>query len=120
MKLKIKRHIKKFIDYTLTDEFKSIVIIVLVCFTICGLVFEIISTALVNEALDVATEQKENYDKLKVKYEELQSDFNRLEILSQEAYELFITYQETENWYEKFYYDNVDKYTGEIEGGYYE
>ena len=39
---------------------------------------------------------------------------------SQEVYELFITCQETESWYEKFYYDNVDKYTGEIEGEYYE
>lgn len=120
MKLKIKRYIKQFIDYTLTDEFKSIVMISLVCFTVCGFLFGVISTALVNETLDVATEQKEKYDKLEAKYEELQSDYNRLEMWSQEVYELFITCQETESWYEKFYYDNVDKYTGEIEGEYYE
>lgn len=120
MKLKIKKHIKQFIDYTLTDEFKSIVMISLVCFTVCGFLFGVISTSLVNETLDVATEQKEKYDKLETKYEELQSDYNRLEMWSQEVYELFITCQETESWYEKFYYDNVDKYTGEIEGEYYE
>lgn len=120
MKIKIKRYIKQFIDYTLTDEFKSMVMIMLLCFVACGLLFGIISTALVNEALNVATEQKENYDKLEVKYEKLQSDYNRLEMWSQEVYELFITCQETESWYEKFYYDNVDPYTGEIEGEYYE
>lgn len=120
MKLKIKKHIKQFIDYTLTDEFKPIVMILLVCFTFCGFLFGVISTALVNETLEVATEQKEKYDKLEAKYEELQSDYNRLEMWSQEVYELFITCQETESWYEKFYYDNVDKYTGEIEGEYYE
>ena len=73
MKLKIKKHIKQFIDYTLTDEFKSIVMISLVCFTVCGFLFGVISTALVNETLDVATDQKEKYDKLEAKYEELQS-----------------------------------------------
>lgn len=67
MKLKIKKHIKQFIDYTLTDEFKSIVMISLVCFTFCGFLFGVISTSLVNETLDVATEQKEKYDKLETK-----------------------------------------------------
>ena len=65
-------------------------------------------------------EEDTSVEKLEAKYEELQSDYNRLEMWSQEVYELFITCQETESWYEKFYYDNVDKYTGEIEGEYYE
>lgn len=63
---------------------------------------------------------KKQIQEYKTKNIQLQNDNVRYKMMYEEAYELFITCQETNTWYEDFYYDNVDSYTGEIYGEYYE
>lgn len=120
MKQKIKKFIKIFIDYTLTSEFKSMVLLALFFFATIGIFWAIISTALVDEAIQTLNKQQDQYEELKLKYNTLQSDFSRLKMWEEELYELFTDCQSKTSWYEDFYYDNVDPYTGEIEGEYYE
>lgn len=117
---KIKTCINQFIDYTLTDEFKTIVMLTLFLFATIGTFWAIISTTLVDEAIETLKEQQSKYEELETKYNVLETDFSRLKAWEEELYDLFSNCQTTNSWYEDFYYDNVDPYTGEIEGEYYE
>lgn len=120
MKLKIKRHIKQFMDYTLTDEFKSIIMIFLVAVSLLAICWGLIMTALINDLTNVAIEKNKEITELESSVDYFSSEAAKYKMISEEYYELFTTYQDTESWYKKFYYDNVDPYTGEIEGEYYE
>lgn len=120
MKLKIKKHIKQFIDYTLTDEFKSMVMIFLVAVSILAVCWGTIMTVFTEDLTNVAIERGEKITELEKSVDYFSGEAARYKMISEEYYELFTTCQDTESWYEKFYYDNVDKYTGEIEGEYYE
>lgn len=120
MKEKIKKYFKEFIEYTLTNEFKTMVMLLLFFFATIGVFWAIISTALVNESIDVLEQQQEKYEELEKKYETLQFEYNNQKMWNDELYELFTTCQNNKTWYEEFYYNNVEPYTGEIEGEYYE
>lgn len=120
MKFKIKKYIKQVIDYTLTDEFKSMVMILLFVITIISICWALIMTAITNDLTNVAIENNEKITELESSVDYFSSEAARYKMISEEYYELFISCQESKTWYEDFYYDNVDKYTGEIEGEYYE
>lgn len=120
MKLKIKRYIKQFIDYTLTDEFKSIVMIFLLAISILAICWGAIMTAITEDLTNVAIERGEKITELEKSVDYFNGEAARYKMISEEYYELFTTCQESSSWYEDFYYDNVDQYTGEIEGEYYE
>lgn len=120
MKVKIKRTIKSFIDYTLTDEFKTMVMILLVGLTLLSICWGVIMTALTNDLTNVAIENNKKITELESSVDYFSGEAARYKMISEEYYELFTTCQESTSWYEDFYYDNVDPYTGEIEGEYYE
>ncbi len=119
MKEKIKRYTKEFIDYTLTDEFKLIVITLLSVITIAAVLFGVIAGGITEKSIETLQEQQEKYEKLEKDYNNLQLDYNRLNMWNDELYELFYSCQNESSWYEDFYYDNVSP-SGEIEGEYYE
>ena len=64
MKNKIKNTIKDIIDYTLTNEFKALVMIMLFMFLCVSLFWGAICTVMTNDITEVATEQKEENIKL--------------------------------------------------------
>lgn len=95
MILKIKSTIKNIIDYTLTDEFKAIVMIMLFCFVIISLFWAGIMTVLTDDLTTRTQEVVKENEELKVKNEYLVSELARYEMISEEYYELFYSCQES-------------------------
>lgn len=120
MWLKVKRIIKDIIDWTLTDEFKALVMIFLVAISILAICWGALMTAITEDLTNLAIERAEKITELEKSIDYFSGEAARYKMISEEYYELFTTCQDTESWYEKFYYDNVDQYTGKIEGEYYE
>ena len=82
MKLKIKRHIKQFIDYTLTDEVKSIVMIFLVAVTILAVCWGAIMTALTEDLTNVAIERGEKITELEQRVDYFSGEAARYKMIS--------------------------------------
>lgn len=120
MKKKIKNIYKRFIDYTLTNEFKIIVMTLLFGFLIIATLWALLFTAIAEDLTDKIDQVAKENEALTIKNEQLEYDNVRYKMMYEETYELFTSCVETQTWYENFYYDNVDPYTGEIEGEYYE
>ena len=120
VKQKIKNIYKRFIDYTLTNEFKIIVMTLLFGFLIIATLWALLFTAIAEDLTDKIDQVAKENEALTIKNEQLEYDNVRYKMMYEETYELFTSCVETQTWYEKFYYDNVDPYTGEIEGEYYE
>lgn len=87
MKLKIKKHIKQFIDYTLTDEFKSMVMIFLVAVSILAVCWGAIMTALTEDLTNVAIERGEKITELEKSVDYFSGEAARYKMISEEYYE---------------------------------
>jgi hypothetical protein len=120
MKEKIKNGYKMFIDYTLTDEFKTIVMTLLFGSFVIVTCWALLFTAIAEDLTDKINQVAKENEALTIKNEKLEYDNVRYKMMYEETYELFTSCVENQTWYEDFYYDNVDPYTGEIEGEYYE
>lgn len=119
-KKKINNLIKKLIDYTLSYEFKIIVMILLFCFTITSFTAMSLTKIHFKEKDETLQNIQAQYEKLNEKYKTLQEQYNVLQSWERELRDLYHECQENGTWYEQFYKDHVDTYTGEVRGEYYE
>lgn len=113
MKDKIKNILKKITDFTITEEFKLIIITLLTGLLILTFLYSWLITVMANDLVNVVNETKTENEKLT-------SESIRYKMLYEEVYELYTNELENSSWYENFYYENVSPYTGKLEGEYYE
>ena len=81
MKAKIKSAIHDVIDYTLTNEFKSFVMITLFVFFVTGFVWATLSTAISKDLLNRLETLNTEYQELQVKNENLNSEYVRYKMI---------------------------------------
>lgn len=107
MKTKIKSYFKQFIDYTLTDEFRSIAMMFLSVIAILAICWGAIMTVLTEDLTNVVIERNKKITELENSIDYFRGEAARYKMISEE-------------YYEQFYYNNVDQKSGKIEGEYYE
>lgn len=100
MKSKIKENFKQFIDYTLTDEFKLLVMIFLVAVTISAVCWAALTTAITKNLTNTITEKNNKIAELEKSVIYFSSDAAKYKMISEEYHELITTCQDTISQYE--------------------
>ncbi len=117
---KLKKLINNILNFMRTDEFKTMVVFLSLGIAFLAVVWGATMTVLTEDLTNVAIQLKEDNATLEEQAEYYNREKERYKMMYEETYELFTSCVEASNWYEDFYYDNVDPYTGEVQGEYYE
>ena len=91
MKDKIKNVVNSIIDYISTNEFKNIVIVMLLALLFITVFWSVMCTLVANDIAEIASNQKEENIKLQVRYDNILLEYARMksiyEDINGECYE---------------------------------
>lgn len=99
-----------------SDTFKTGLTFASLMVAVIAVSWGYVMTVFTNDIKNVVIQKEEEITKLEEQVDYYSGEAARQKMIAEEYYELFISGL----WYQDFYYDNVNPYTGEIEGEYYE
>lgn len=121
---KVKKIFKDSINAILTvirsDLFKTCITFASLIIAVIAVIWGATMTVLTEDLTNVVIQKDTEIQELEKEVQYFSGEASRYKMISEEYYELFIDCHSNCSWYEDFYYNNVDPYTGEIEGEYYE
>lgn len=80
----MKDRIKRIIDYTLTNEFKMIIIIIMFCLIILFYMWNMLLISITEDLTQKVHIQAEEYEELKIKNDNLQEEYNYIRSFNEE------------------------------------
>ncbi len=80
----MKKGIKRIIDYTLTNEFKIIVMVVMFCLIILFFMGNMILVSITEDLTEKVRIQAKEYEELSIKHDDLQREYNYLRSFNEE------------------------------------
>ena len=80
----MKDGIKRIVDYTLTNEFKIIVMVVMFCLIILFFMGNMILVSITEDLTKKIHIQAEEYEELKIKHDDLQEEYNYIRSFNEE------------------------------------
>lgn len=80
----MKKGIKRIIDYTLTNEFKAIVMVVMFCLIILLFVGNMTLVSITEDLTKKVHIQAQDYEKLSIQHDDLQREYNYLRSFNEE------------------------------------